>query len=133
MSCIFHVGGVDFDIDACLRECRFDPCGVYRKGETHGKRGRIRAHSGFDIDVSQADWDDLNGQVADAIRFLKANRAELRKLMDFPGIEGRTLDFPIWQRDIMLQRDYLPPELLRLAGELEIGIVISRYGIAEDE
>ncbi len=127
MGCIFRVGGVDFDVDACLRECKLSPYSVYRKGEAHGKSGRIRQHSGFGVSVSEGEWDDLRAQIADAITFLKANAEELRKLMDFPGIDGRTLDFPVEDRDVGVQCDIFPAELLRLARNLEIDIEISRY------
>ncbi len=132
MGVILRVSGVNFDVDACLRECQLETYGAHRKGETYGKRGRVRQHSGFGVDVSQVDWDDLRGQIADAILFLKAHREELRKLLDFPGIEGRTLDFPIWERDAAVQFDYFPPQLLRLAGELEIGIELSRYATSDE-
>ncbi len=127
MGCIFRVGGVDFDVDACLRECRLETYSVYRKGEIHGKRALVRQHSGFGVAVSDADFSDLPTQIDDAIAFLKTNAEELRKLIDFPGIEGRTLDFPVEDRDVAVQCDILPAELLRLSGNLEINIEISRY------
>lgn len=127
MGCVFRVGGVDLDVDACLRECHLETYSVYRKDEVHGKRGRIRQHSGFGVAVSEADFSDLPTQIDDAITFLKTNAEELQKLMDFPGIEGCTLDFPVEERDVAVQCDVFPAELLRLAGNLEINIEISRY------
>lgn len=47
--------------------------------------------------------------------------------MDFPGIESRTLDFPVENRDVAVQCDVLPAQLLLLAGSLGIAIEISRY------
>ncbi len=127
MGCIFRVGGVDFDVDACLCECQLEIYGIYRKGEAYGKSGRIRRHSGFGAAVSKAEFEDFPQQVEDAIAFLQDNADELRKLTNFPGIEGRTLDFPIADRDVAVQCDILPSLLLRLAGDLEINIEISRY------
>jgi hypothetical protein len=58
-----------------------------------------------------------------AIAFLKANQVELEQL----GIERIDLDFGIQDRDVAVQGDYFPPELLRLAGNLNIGIEVTRY------
>lgn len=77
--------------------------------------------------ASEAGMDNVLQQIKDAIHFLKINHDELAKLQAFPGAETVCLDFGIEDRDVGLQCDRFPPELLRLAGNLGIGIEITRY------
>jgi hypothetical protein len=65
--------------------------------------------------------------VQDAISFLTVNNHEVARLRSFPGIEHVYLDFGIARRDVLLQCDYLPPELVQLAGALGLGIELSQY------
>ena len=72
--------------------------------------------------------DDVLQQIEDAISFLKSNQKELAKLLEFPGADTNYIDFAIEDRlDVGLQCDRFPPELLRLAGNLGIGIEIERW------
>ena len=48
------------------------------------------------------------------------------------GVEQLTLDFGIADREVAAQFDYFPPELLLAAGQLGIGIEISRYHLSND-
>jgi hypothetical protein len=42
------------------------------------------------------------------------------------------LDFAIERRDVAVQCDYFPPDLVRIAGELGIGLMPSLYPAAGD-
>ncbi|GBF03885.1 hypothetical protein DAERI_010057 [Deinococcus aerius] len=90
-------------------------------------RGRRMEWSGFFLVTSEAEFDDLDGQIDDTIAFLKRYAAELAPLADFPGVDVCELDFGIEDRDVAHQADAFPAELLRLAGNLNIGLVVSRY------
>ncbi len=125
MSCIFRVGGSDFDVDAFLNDFALSPDRVFRKGERRGEKS-IHEQAGFTIAASNAEMEEPAQQVRDAIEFLKANQVELEKLRHVPGVT-MCLDFGIADRDVVVQCDRFPPELLRLAGNLEIGIEISHY------
>lgn len=90
----------------------------------------------FVIDASTADYYDFEIQKQDVIDFLRANYTELERLT--AGCEDcASLDFGIAnlisENGFWSQSEYLPPELLRLAGNLGISIGISRYAISEDE
>lgn len=78
------------------------------------------------MDVSDIDG-DLSRQAGDAIFFLRRHQTEFGRLAKFPGLTDRRLDFGYDRRDVIIQCDYLPPELLTLAGELGIGIELSLY------
>lgn len=131
-GCVFHARGETFDADAFLAGSGLKPYQVWHKGEG-AKRGKplkripsIREDSGFSIEVSRADG-DLSVECLDAIRFLRVHSAAMTRLASFPGAEDRRLDFGYYRRDCAVQFDYLPPELLALAGSAGVGIELSLY------
>ncbi|AWA30975.1 hypothetical protein HYN48_13295 [Flavobacterium magnum] len=82
------------------------------------------------FDVSDKEWDDLKGQVGDAILFLEKHFEELNILLSTHNISNAYLDFPIYSRldkNIVNQNDHLPKALIVLAGKLCIGIEIAIY------
>jgi hypothetical protein len=93
-------------------------------------KGKPYGYSGFKCAVSEASWSDLPEQIQDAVRFLKRCRKEFIRLRErFRGSDIQ-LDFPYELRigkTIFAQFDCLPPELLKSAGELGIGIEMSLY------
>lgn len=95
------------------------------------QKGKPYGYAGFKSDVSTKEWDDLPGQISDAIRFLRRHKADLKRLKTKFQVSDVRLDFPhnlrIGQHDIVAQFDYLPPNLISLAGELGIGIELSLY------
>lgn len=133
MPCVFRAHGKTFLVDRFLLKSRLRPYQVLRKGLPHPVRSRDTnlGYSGFKIDASRADFSDLGKQIKDAIRFLKRNRKELAILSKFRGVETIELDFGIASRDVPVQCDSFPAELVRLAGELNIGITLSQYPSAK--
>ena len=95
------------------------------------QKGMPYGYAGFKSDVSSKAWDDLPGQISDAIRFLRRHKADLKRLKTKLQVSDVRLDFPhnlrIGHHDIVAQFDYLPPNLISLAGELGIGIELSLY------
>ena len=101
---------------------------VWHRGEQWN--GKAMKFGGLACDVSSRE--DMPGEVEDAIAFLKANSADLRRLASVPGIEWKSLDFGYDLRIgdgefLFYQSEYLPPELLSLCGEFGMGIEISVY------
>ncbi|WP_210420384.1 hypothetical protein [Aquisphaera giovannonii] len=88
------------------------------------------------MSVSDRRWDDLPGQIEDAIEFLQRHRNDLERLRAAPGVVDIRLDFPyelrIDEDNVWAQFDYLPPKLLALAGALGIGIEMSLYPRGRD-
>jgi hypothetical protein len=56
-----------------------------------------------------------------------ANADAVRTAVRFPGVEHATLDFAVESKDVAIDSNYLPPDLLRCAGELGVGIELSVY------
>ena len=82
------------------------------------------------FDVSDRDWDDLPGQVEDAVRFLNQWESELQTFISEFKPDEVLLDFPLYSRiseEIVNQNDYLPSELIKVAGRLGVGIGMSIY------
>lgn len=131
MGCVLRVWGKAFDVDAFLKESSFRPLTIWHIGESQlpasNPAGRRQQHSGMHISVSEREFSDLSGQIRDAVSFLQTYHGELLRLKDFPGNEGAALDFPVEDRDVAVQCDSFPPELLVLLGNLRIMLAISRY------
>lgn len=93
--------------------------------------GKAFGYSGFQCLVSKRQWDDLPGQVSDAIRFLRRHEGELKRLRDEFGVRDLRLDFPyflrIGRKNICVQSDFLPSALVSQAGKLGVGIVLTLY------
>ncbi|QBB72215.1 hypothetical protein ELE36_18610 [Pseudolysobacter antarcticus] len=79
--------------------------------------------------VSEAGFDDLAAQVSGAIEFLRANTAELRLMISENGASG-VLDFAIEWRDVAVQYDRFPADLVSAAGSLGLALELSHYPAA---
>lgn len=123
----FRAAGTNFDLDAYINRVSLVPQSIWRRGESRGvKNPHVMHWSGFFLAVSEAGGDDLRQQILDAITFIKRNDSDLAILAACPGLEALDLDFSINTRDVAVQVDQFPSELLLLMGRLEIDLVISR-------
>lgn len=132
-GCILEVTGVEFNPDKFLVNSTLRPYKVWHRGEALAVKGprAERAHewSGFRCDVSEVDG-ELSGQIADAIQFLIAHRADLERLVNLVEVEDCRLDFGYICRlndDIVIQAENLPVEFLELVGQLQIAVALSLY------
>jgi hypothetical protein len=132
-GCVLRAAGVGFRVDEFLQSSPFTPCDVYRRGEPRGRGGRLHEKAGFTVVVSNASGDELDGQVEDALRFLRHNQWEVSRLLSYEGVEEATLDFGVRQKNEFGRYFYFPPELLRQAGNLALGIELSVYAGDDDE
>ncbi|MBZ9713144.1 hypothetical protein [Deinococcus multiflagellatus] len=142
MSCILRVWG-DFDVTAFLAGTNLTPHHVWREGEPQRFPDRIARDSGFLLAASPADFCQPEQQIEDVIAFLQTHHASLLTLnelltvtdpewdhtyaeLDF-GIEDRVGTLNEWGHEIVHQGDRFPPILIRLAGQLGLGLTVSRY------
>jgi hypothetical protein len=132
MGCVLRVSGDDFAVDELLSRISLKPCHVSRKGQLRlGGTSRISKATSFNVVTSNSSHQDLKGQIDDTISFLLSHREDLDYIVSFPGVAGAELDFGIARRDVYVQNDYFPAELLSLAGDLGIGIVLSQYPVGD--
>ena len=137
MGCVIRASGEDFLVDDFINKTSLIPCNVYRKGQpkfpTSKKNAKLCDTSGLNINVSDADFSDLAGQISEAILFLKKYKSALKILCQYEGVEDVRLDFGVEQREeAIIQYEYFPPELITLAGRLRMGIEISFYPSSEN-
>lgn len=118
-----------FNVDGYLESSDFDCCKVWHKGEP--RRDGHHEGSGFNIDVCDVESGGLKEQTQKAIAFLSDNYTELRKLMEFSGVEIGVLDFAIAKRNVMAQFDRFSTELVRLAGSLGLEIALLQYAVSD--
>ncbi|MEY4483667.1 MAG: hypothetical protein RL693_1119 [Verrucomicrobiota bacterium] len=104
---------------------------IHEKGDVRRKRtGELHDKYRVSLDVSDAEWDELSLQTADAVEFLSTNRKALSDLLRCSDDTEAFLDFPLWSRlsgEIVNQNDHIPKKLIALAGELGLGIEMSIY------
>jgi|TARA_R110002111_G_scaffold48505_1_gene86101 hypothetical protein len=138
MSCILRIDGIKFQVDDFLESTELKPYKIYRIGEKLkiGKR-KFEDSNGCFFDLSKADFNDFEQQRKDALKFLKTHFDQLKTVFDF-GLtkdDKPRIDFGITTRmnDVAVQCDYLEPELLKLAGNLNFGIEISQYHPATED
>lgn len=104
---------------------------TYEKGDYKNKlKNVLRTEYRISFDVSDREWDDLEGQIEDTILFLEKHFDELKELMTAHSISEAYLDFPLYSRldeNIVNQNDRLPAKLISLAGKLSLGIEMAIY------
>lgn len=131
MGCTLVARGKEFDVESFLARTKLPIKGAHFwiRGTRIYNKERLHHDSGFSESVSLDKWDDLRAVVAEVLKFLRANRKELLKLKRTKGAEDLMLDFAfdsrVGTKNVAIQGEYLPAELLRLAGELDIGIGLS--------
>jgi hypothetical protein len=82
------------------------------------------------FEVSSASFANLAQQIVDAIAFLHSYEQELKHLMGQPEAIG-VLDFAVEWRDVAVQSDAFPVQLVRAAGALGLSLEFSHYPRAE--
>ena len=114
MSAVLRAYGADFDVTAFLAGCSLPVCAVKRRGEpvfpASQTSRRRHERSGVPVLVSDAGFDALPRQVEAATAFLRANAEHVQRLVEFPGVEGVTLDFGLTRRDVAAEWNHLPTE-----------------------
>jgi hypothetical protein len=125
MSCILRVAGKDLNLKDLLK-INLKPDSTYEKGSPR-RKGSKSSSSGARYVVSEADFDQFEQQKLDAIKFLKRNKDRIQEIMDLNGIDGADLDFGIHRRDVPVQCDNFPSDLIKLAGNLGLGLELSQY------
>ena len=144
MSCILRVSGNhNFRIDEYLTFSKLNAYSIYRIGEKRKHRMKLNSEfyetNGFQIEVSNAEFDDFDQQKSDANTFLKENFDSLSQMRAY-GLKSDNensiyLDFAIENlyQDYYVQTKFLEPEILKLAGSLNIEIALSLYEPASDD
>jgi hypothetical protein len=137
MPTVLRAYGAEFDVDAFVAGSALPVCAVKRRGEPIFPKsqpdGRRHERSGVHVGASRADFSEFQRQIEESVAFLRQHEAEIRRLREFPGVEGVTLDFGLYRRDdVWVQCDRLSAVLVSLAGSLGLEIEISHYRRADN-
>lgn len=131
--CTLRAAGRNFEVDRFLEKSSLRTTSVWRRGKPKFQkwpnRGKM-TFSGFNITVSNASWSSLSRQASGAIRFIKKNRNELKRLSRFQGLQYFQLDFPLDLRigpKVAVQGEYFPQALVKEAGAIGLGLAFSIY------
>lgn len=132
MPCVLHFLGDALESSELARLAPVEPCAVFRKGEARSQRPAARPSqtSGVSLLVSEADFDQLDQQQDKALEFLATHREALARMRAFPGVEEASLDFGTEMRNVIVQSDSFPPELLAHLAQLRARLVLSQYPTA---
>ena len=135
MSVILRAYGKDFDVDALLDASTLPVSNAWMRGEPYRDdkpNGKRHKNSAVFVEVSDADFDQFEQMVDDAIRFLEANADEVRALVTFPGVDEEVmLDFGVEQGHFAARFNHFPARLVRLCGELGLALHLSSYMISD--
>lgn len=129
MGCVLHFFGDAADVEELQRLCPTVPCNVFRKGHPKSARpaARVARTSGISVVASEAEFEELEQQQADALAFLRRHQAELQAMRSVQGVETASIDFGIYMRNVFVQGDSFEPDLLAAIASLEMRLVLSQY------
>ncbi|MEE9345496.1 MAG: hypothetical protein V3U88_07805 [Methylococcales bacterium] len=134
MSCILRISGEELNIDEMLQLNSLTYDQVWRKEEPCSITGKLNISSGIQFVVSDADFESFIIQRSDAIKFLEKNMDAILKMVQFPNVQDKILDFgvSITEGNVSVM-SYLSPELVDLAAKCALGVEISCYLCSDDE
>lgn len=114
MGCILHFVGREADVESLVALSPVEPYSVWRRGvpRTSRPNSRPATTSGLSLMVSAAEFEELELQQADAVQFLGAHSGVLKTMSEISGVERATLDFGIAMRDVIVQSDHFPADLI---------------------
>lgn len=141
MSCILRVSGSQLVPSVLLRGSPLAIDRQWNKGEPRRPRGpaaaMLQEYGGFTIVLSEADGDQVPGQIDDALAYLSANTTHLEPILAHESVESRYIDFAWWfpvdADGPAAQFCRFPVELLALCSRLGLGLEVSVYASAEEE
>ncbi len=130
MGCNLSIIGEHLDVDALetklgLPGFRKNYKGVPRY-RTNPEKEEL-PYSYMSTAISDAGFDDLEQQVKDVISYLMQHFDTLKLVSGVKEVQYFNLDFGVDYADKFYQSMYMPPKLVRLAGELGMSIEVSLY------
>lgn len=132
MGALLRISGAKLNADALKIGWSLKPLAVHRKGDASILKNRKNSQTQLVYEVSAKGFSNLKGQIKDAIGFLKKNKKYLTRISGNKSIDYIALDFcfnsRISVRNVEVQYDYYPSELIRLAGNLNLHIWITQWG-----
>ena len=119
-------------MDSLLEVSPVAPCSTYRKGEPRSDRpnSKISTTSGVNLLVSDAEFEEVERQISDAREFFQVHAVALKTMRKVEGVVRVGLDFGIDKRDVLVQVDSFPPDLLSLLVEIDCSLVLTQFPVS---
>lgn len=131
MACYLRIIGEELDPDDLVKKTGLSVNRISRKGEPRMATrpdGPKLTHSSAQMTASSAEFENFNQQVTETIDFLQTNYEKLARLNEVTGIEFAVLSFGVaGKSDMAVQNFFLGPEVIQLAGQLNLSIEMSVY------
>lgn len=133
MSCVLSIIGKNLNVDELLSSTKLKVAEIRHKGEAINKLDNTKKlpYSYVSILTSNAEFDKLQAQINDTIKYLKRNFDKLKLVSTVKNIDYFVLNFgidlTINKKNILTQNEMLPSKLLKLCGDLNIDIELSIY------
>ena len=134
MGVILRISGKELNVDTFDLGWDIKPSTIHRIGEPvflSKPEGKKKNSSALIFAVSNAKHADLKGQIEETIEFLELNKKYLERLTDYPEIEDIVIDFSfnsrIDRKNVEVQNDYFPAELVKLAGQFNMAIWLTQW------
>jgi uncharacterized protein (DUF927 family) len=134
MGVILRISGKELDVDNFDLGWNITPSTVHRKGEPvriSKPDGKKKEFFELVFEVSNADYSDLKSQIKETTEFLDQNKDYLNRLSAYSTIETIALDFSfnsrIDRKNVEVQFDYFPAELIKLAGQFSMDIWLTQW------
>jgi hypothetical protein len=128
LGCYLQVVGKNFDVDQFLKLSKLKADIVFHRGEQRGRRRKPHPVSGFSIQINNTrKFGDLAPQIPMALKFLRWEHKRLKNIGRFPGVTVAHLVFPCVRERDEYGVERFPSELLALAGECGLSLVLSFY------
>lgn len=129
MGCILSFNGPDADVAQLLALSPVDPISVRRRGEplTARPSSRLAVTSGVVLRVSDAEFEELEEQQADAIQFLNDHCQALQAMRKVEGVESARVDFGIAMRSVIVQSDTFPAELIAALAKVGCSLDLTQF------
>jgi hypothetical protein len=128
MACVLRVSGIPEAIQDWLSSS-----GLAERVYPRARPSRS-GKAFVNLEVSDADFDDIGGQIRDAVAFLKQFGSTVEQLAHTSGIDRVVLDFgTAMPADRAWHSVVLPRELIHHAGRAAVDVEISSYPVEESD
>jgi ribosome-associated translation inhibitor RaiA len=129
MGCILTFIGPDADVEQLLALSPVEPVSVWRRGEPLSSRpgSRVATTSGVTLQISDAEFEELEEQQADAIQFLNDHCQTLQAMRRVEGVESARVDFGIAMRSVIVQSDTFPAELIAAVAKVGCSLDLTQF------
>jgi hypothetical protein len=102
MACYLRVYGDELNVKELIETLEVKPSKVWKKGLPRFKSNpnKLNKNSGFNIEISDAKWNEFEKQKEVAIEYLDIHKTILSSVISYSGVESGYLDFGIeWRNE----------------------------------